>query len=247
MRNQISKAVRRHLPCVPVSRRRPTPRLCFLLALAVCTQAAIAGEPRRDAYGDALPEHVIARLGTVRFRHSAPVLELFFFPDGKNLLSCDIAGGVHVWRLATAERLGMWHFPGCLQFAAAPDGKTLVGAADDGALLLIDTATGAIRSRLRGHATQVGAMAISRDSKWLASATWDLFKDDNDAPHEKNLCLWNLHSGERVRTFELPDRLTSVLAFDDTGKRLFTAGGSQGFIKQRAACGLRRARGSGVA
>ncbi len=137
--------------------------------------------------------------------------------------------------------------PGCLQFAAAPDGKTLVGAADDGALLLIDTATGAIRSRLRGHATQVGAMAISRDSKWLASATWDLFKDDNDAPHEKNLCLWNLHSGERVRTFELPDRLTSVLAFDDTGKRLFTAGGSQGFIKQRAACGLRRARGSGVA
>jgi len=202
---------------------------CVCLVIAGFVGVSAADEPRRDSFGDPLPEHAIARLGTVRFRHNYPVSEIWFFPDGRRLLTCDSGGGVSVWQLPGGRLLNRWYFPGALRFALTPDGKILAGAADDGVVLLIDPETGEIKSRLRGHATHADALAISHDSKWLASATWD-WGAAAGGPREKQLRLWNLLTGKLVRTIELPDRLTTSLAFDSTGGRLFTAGGSQGFF-----------------
>ncbi len=200
-----------------------------VLILAIRVGPCFAAEPLRDSYGDALPDRAVARLGTMRFRHSGAVYQIFFFPDGQKLLTSDTGGAVHVWQVSSAERLEKWNFAGSMALALTPDGKTLVVAGQDGELLLVETSTGKIRDRLQGHATKVDTLAISRDSKWLASATWDWGKIELDGPREKKLCLWNLLSGERVRILELPDRFTGALAFDADASRLFSAGGKSLF------------------
>src|SRR5262245_1353855 len=42
---------------------------------------------RLDLHGDELPNGVMTRLGTVRFRNGGPVSSLAFLPDGKSIIS----------------------------------------------------------------------------------------------------------------------------------------------------------------
>ncbi len=52
--------------------------------------------------GDALPEGVLARLGSGRLRHGVPVGNLDFSPDGKRLVSAG-SGRIRVWDAATGR------------------------------------------------------------------------------------------------------------------------------------------------
>src|SRR5204863_724181 len=52
---------------------------------------------RVDRHSDALPAGAVARLGTVRWRHSAFVSSLVFLPDGKSLISAGEDGIVRLW------------------------------------------------------------------------------------------------------------------------------------------------------
>src|SRR5262249_22815113 len=97
------------------------PRRALSLLLLVCLllpdrPAAVGGEPaptgparppglraRTDRHGDPLPEGAIARFGTSRLRHVAPVLSLAFSPDGKRLASGSRDGTVAVWDVATGK------------------------------------------------------------------------------------------------------------------------------------------------
>src|SRR5262249_2247424 len=82
---------------------------------------------RVDDYGDPLPDGVIRRLGTLRFRHGGRIIQnLHLTPDGKTLISSDYYGArkVCVWELATGKLLRQ--FPGAYQqgeIALSLDGK----------------------------------------------------------------------------------------------------------------------------
>ncbi|MGH7224907.1 MAG: sigma-70 family RNA polymerase sigma factor, partial [Gemmataceae bacterium] len=68
------------------------------------------GEPRRprsDRLGDALPDEVLARIGSGRMRHGGYVRALSFTPDGKSIVSGGI-GSLCVWDAATGNR--QWRF-----------------------------------------------------------------------------------------------------------------------------------------
>src|SRR5256885_191393 len=82
----------------------------FCLALVVwfvaLTAPGRADSPVRcDCYGDPLPSGALARLGTLRFRHSGPVTSVAFSSDGKTLAS---AGGdqARLWNVATGKEMG---------------------------------------------------------------------------------------------------------------------------------------------
>ena len=93
---------------------------------------------RLDLYGDPLPEHALARIGTLRFRspghQNITRMGVAFRPDGKTLLSSYWAHGtLHLWDIATGKETRRIpgiapHFEGDGEsgVAISPDGKQIV-------------------------------------------------------------------------------------------------------------------------
>jgi WD40 repeat protein len=114
---------------------------CVCLAGAVPCPAT-GQQARTDRLGDPLPEGAVARLGTVRLRHSGPVTHVTFVPGGKWLLSGSAVRTVRLWELPSGREAH--RFPGALLQSAhqclSPDGKILV--THDRTLHFWDTTTG---------------------------------------------------------------------------------------------------------
>src|SRR5438105_2168472 len=80
-------------------------RIAALLFLsAVIGTAQPAGdqiEPKKnikvDALGDPLPTGVLARMGSVRFRHGAQLQMLQYSKDGKVHASLGVDGSIRIW------------------------------------------------------------------------------------------------------------------------------------------------------
>jgi WD40 repeat protein len=88
--------------------RRPSSLYTLaLLTLAVLNSGASAQpkQPRLDAYGDALPDGALLRIGTVRLRPGAPIASMTFSPDGKKLITANRVTGIHTWDVATGKEL----------------------------------------------------------------------------------------------------------------------------------------------
>ena len=62
--------------------------------------AALAGEPKRDRFGDPLPEGAVARLGTINVHLGAKAIA--FSADGKSLWTIDDSS-VRYWNAATGR------------------------------------------------------------------------------------------------------------------------------------------------
>lgn len=184
------------------------------------TAATADDKSKLDAYGDPLPMHAIARLGTVRFRHSAILQDFEFTSNGQTIWSWDFHSKIRAWQAATGELLKSFHFPNCGPYALTPDGQTLVGADDSGDLLIIDADKGQIQRRLRGHSEKANTLAISDDGEWLASATWGKDSFGN----EQRLRVWELRSGRSLKATELPDACTMAMVFVPGTHRLLTIG-----------------------
>ncbi|GEL20277.1 S41 family peptidase [Pseudonocardia asaccharolytica] len=72
--------------------------------------------------------------------------------------------------VAALVRHGAGEIGRVLELVAAPDGSTAALATHDGRLLVLDTATGALRELARGADGEVSGLAYSPDSAWLAFA-----------------------------------------------------------------------------
>jgi WD40 repeat protein len=141
-----------------------------VLALLVFTQTANA-EPRTDSFGDPLPAGVLARSGTLRLRHAAPVTALVFCPDGNTLASASQDGTIRLWDTSTGKELRRFegHRGAVFCVAVSGDGKTLASGGEDRTLRLWDVATG---NRLRPptpYQETPDCVAFSPDGKRLAT------------------------------------------------------------------------------
>jgi RNA polymerase sigma factor (sigma-70 family) len=174
------------------------------------TRSVSAGPERADAYGDPLPPGALARIGTVRLRHSQNINEVAFAPDGKTLAAGDW-GETCLWDAATGKLIR--RLPGGHGLAYSPEGDRLVTAAEPG-FRVRDAATGRdiAQFRVRGD-SPVQNLVLSPDGKLLAWLTQDNTLHLSDSATGKELLHWPGRKNVMPSSYAFsPDSRTVALA-----------------------------------
>lgn len=145
-------------------------------------------EVATDLYGDPLPAGAVARLGTIRFRHTTPYLVLSYFGPGfafladtETIVSTDEAS-LLFWEATTGRLVRELRLDATLiqTFALAPDGRQIAVAAFtrvDGRpaltdIRVLDGASGKVLQTLsRPIGVDAHELAFSADGKRLFSLT----------------------------------------------------------------------------
>ncbi len=159
---------------------------------------------RNDQYGDALPDGALARLGTVRLRHTL-AHQLLFSADSKSILSTGGDSCVRRWEVPSGKLIAAQLFAmppddpfGPPDFAysffpfleLSPDGKTVacIGPTD---LYLLDAATGKVLHRVpcEDKVLDRNFLAFTAGGKQVAIKT---------SPGE--LLLFDVATGQPIKT-----------------------------------------------
>ncbi|HKI38523.1 MAG TPA: WD40 repeat domain-containing protein [Gemmataceae bacterium] len=216
-----------------------TPRLlllaCTLAGLVVLTPARAADPPRTDAHGDPLPDGVLARLGTIRWRAGNTIAMTAFLPDGKSLLTVSQDYVAQVWERDTGKELRRFDAAGAAStdpnvaryvslnaagnnVVLSGDGKTLACPGRDGAVHLWEVSSGKELSkmgdwRIAGRAQ----LALSPDGKTLAMAMYG-----------QKTTLYDTATTKELRSFGETTPTSRLMAYKMTfgldGKTLAQAG-----------------------
>ncbi len=132
-----------------------------------------------DRFGDPLPKHARARMGTIRFHDGSSVSQVLYNPSGVSLVSVNRVGLVRIWDAATgrivraigdskADFREVAASPDG-EIARSPDGKMVATVNHPGRLRLWDLATG--RERRRWHEAKdehYQHLAFSPDGRTVA-------------------------------------------------------------------------------
>jgi RNA polymerase sigma factor (sigma-70 family) len=178
--------------------------------------------PRTDAFGDPLPEHALARLGTVRMRTGGPVTGLMFLPGDKELISASYDGTLRVWDLATGKESR--RIAGGLDLfvtaALSPDGKLIAAVTNnDSAVHVWDVATGREVHTFGNKPSHPPTLAFSPDGRTLAAGY----------AGEKLVRLYDVATGNELRQFQDGMEAVQSVAFTPDGRTL-VAGDDSGSV-----------------
>jgi WD40 repeat protein len=150
--------------------------------------------------------------------HKRTVASLAFSPDGKVLASGAEYSPVRLWDVATGKaRPESRDLPPARRAVFSPDGKSLALWGDDHALHLWEVR--ARREKAEGHCQAVESVAVSPNSRLIASAGWD------------GVRLWEAGTGKQLLRLKSHDgKRVSCVAFAPDGKTL-ASGGSDGTVR----------------
>jgi WD40 repeat protein/subtilisin-like proprotein convertase family protein len=145
-----------------------------------------------------------------RLTHIEPVERLLHVADGATLLTIDREGAIAAWPLAVptpaARQLGRTAAPASV--SASADGRTLAYTRDDGAVTVLDVASGTELYRLRlPRALPVTGTQLSSDGAQLVTQSVSMSK------------LWTLPAKSATPRAP-PDAVPTVLALDRTSDLL---------------------------
>ncbi|MGQ9838133.1 MAG: protein kinase domain-containing protein [Cyanobacteriota bacterium] len=165
---------------------------------------------------------------------SAAVTALAISPDGNLLASGEDDGLVKLWDLRTGERLQtlVGHTGSIETLAISPDGIFLVSAGADRTVRVWDlsrlstdkngteplpesepdSGTQFLRLQLQGHQELINSVAISPDSRWIASGSAD-----------RTIRIWQADSGQLIHTVNATAHESNV----ETGVTSVTFGRSR--------------------
>lgn len=109
-------------------RSSPQPQTPAVPAPSALSQL-VKNEPRRDRYGDPLPDGAVARLGTLRFRAPGEIISLAFAPDGQTVAVASY-GGLFLFDAVSGKRLQQLSMQNSfwgseIPMVFSPDGKRL--------------------------------------------------------------------------------------------------------------------------
>jgi WD40 repeat protein len=127
---------------------------------------------RVDPQGDPLPPGVLARMGTIRFRHGAQVQLLQYSQDGKVLASLGVDQIIRLWETSTGKELQSVHAAEAANapFALSADGK-LLATTNFTRVRILDARTGKELHVIDDPNGNVTCVAFSPDSKLLAATS----------------------------------------------------------------------------
>jgi WD40 repeat protein len=191
--------------------------------------------PRRDAYGDRLPEGARVRMGTARWRLEGRSRALGFTPDGKGLLVepeealpgglriLEIPSGKEVWRLAGAQgRYQVSH-----GIVPCTFGNTMVLPRGT-AVEVWDMAARRLVRQFQVDQNYPCVLALSPDGKVVATGHHNYEKGKNAA-----IRLWEVATGRPLGALEGHPTSIQALMFSADGKRLFSGSGEARYALQK--------------
>jgi WD40 repeat protein len=158
---------------------------------------------RKDLHGDPLPKGALARLGTTRWRHAAPVTYIAFVAEGKGLLTACQDETVRLWDRATGKEIRRFLNPPAVD--PAPGGDPAVQLRQAQMLML-----------RRGGLGGGPSVAVTPDGKTLAAVT-----------QTDTVQLWEVATGKEIRKLKVPAYSAMTLLFSGDGKTLASRGNDQ--------------------
>lgn len=154
-----------------------------------------------------------------------------FSPDGKQIIS-GTENVIKLLDVATGQEIRTFrgHSENVLSVAFSPDGKHIVSGSRDKTLKLWDVAMGQEIRTFTGHSGRVNSVAFSPDGKRVLSVdnvdkTTTLEKTINAVRRRRTdstLKLWDVATGQEIRTFRGHSEGVGSVAFSPDGKQILT-------------------------
>ncbi len=205
-----------------------------LAGMVILAPTRAADPPRTDVHGDPLPDGVIARLGTVRWRAGSAITLTAFLPDGKSLLTVNQDSIAQVWDRDTGKELS--HFdvagpastdPNAARFVLLNNGSSLVLSGDnkilaglgrDGRVRLWEVTTGKEIAKVGdGPIAARTQIALNGDGKTLVTSIYG-----------QKTTVWETATGKELRSFGEPTPTSRLMpyrmALSPDGKTLVQTG-----------------------
>jgi WD40 repeat protein len=182
----------------------------------ICTSLACSSDGKLFATGgvDGKDKHSLRLWDTATGKEQRrcvlpkdePPISVAFAPGGKEIAVAVEEDDMHLFEVESGKHLRRLKHYWASRLVFAPDGKAL--ASVGGSLVrLWNPATGDRLPRPEGHEAAVGAVAVSADSKLVATGADDV-------------CLWDTAKATLVRRLAAPG---TAVAFTPDGKKLATA------------------------
>ncbi|MCC5644003.1 WD40 repeat domain-containing protein [Nostoc sp. CHAB 5824] len=132
-------------------------------------------------------------------------------PDGMNALQEAITKGRERNRLEG-------HNGSVNSVSFSPDGKTLASGSGDKTIKLWNVETGQLIRTLTGHNNAVVSVSFSPDGKTLASGSGNTSHSSSSG--DKTIKLWNVETGQLIRTLTGHNNTVNSVSFSPDGKTL---------------------------
>ncbi|BAZ26657.1 protein kinase [Kalymmatonema gypsitolerans NIES-4073] len=159
--------------------------------------------------------------------HTNSVHTLAFSHNGRILADGSDDNTIKLWNLATGEEIRTLrgHSNWVRSVAFSPDGKILASGSFDKTIKLWNLATGQQIRTLEGHSGKVTSVAFSPVSpagtlRERAASPQGFGKILASGSFDKTIKLWNLATGQQIRTLEGHSSKVTSVAFSPDGKIL---------------------------
>jgi WD40 repeat protein len=160
------------------------------------SEGASNDQPRLDRYGDALPEHALMRIGTLRLRTGDAAKVLSFTADAKMLVTASSKFGIQVWEVATGKEVRAFGGTSYQTAWAISEDGAWAAIASEGECRIYDTATGKSTHVIQAGWLWPHFLCFSLDKKYLACI--------GGQATGKYISIWNMEAGKMVQNWSIP-------------------------------------------